>query len=123
MLRLFNIGGAADAGGTGDESPHGETLLLDALSDALVTSDASNRITYANLAAVELFDRGRDKLIGLDLLSLFGRESRDAIRFAQSAARDGLPQRYDAGLVGEEITVSICAAPLTHDGRNEGTIL
>src|SRR5438309_302645 len=122
MLRIFNIGGSPNA-----EAPltpqSDEAALLDSLSDAVLTTDATDHVTYANRAATELFGRDRDKIVGENLLNLFSRESRDTIRFAQSAARDGLPQRYDAGLASEEITVSISATPLARDPTSPGSVL
>jgi two-component system NtrC family sensor kinase len=123
MRRLFGLRALTDTGrnGEGALDPHVETTLLDGLSDGVLTTDASDRITYANRAAKELLG---DKLIGEELTSLFTRDSRDAVRFGQSAARDGLPQRYDADLAGsEEVKVSIGAAPFADEGGANGTIL
>src|SRR5690349_2787878 len=115
MLRLFKIGGdGAARSREGSLHPKAEeAALLDSLNDAVLTSDTSECITYANRAALDLFDCDRDELLGESLLNLFTRECRDIVRFAQSAARDGLAQRYDAQLVGgDERTVSISASPL-----------
>ena len=127
MLRLFKIGGVADPAKLGEGSlhPHAdEAPLLEALSDAVLASDLSERITYANRSARELFNREKEKLIGESLLNLFSRESRDIVRFAQSAARDGLPQRYDAQLAGrDEVTVSVSASAVGRAHMAQGTIL
>lgn len=120
MLRLFNLG----ASGNGALTPQSdEAALLDSLSDAVLATDASDSVTYANRAALELFRRERAKLLGEQLLNLFARDSRDAARFGQTAARDGLPQRYDAVLSGDERIVSVSAAPLASGNGSVGTIL
>ena len=125
MLRLFNLGAPSSAPG-GDAAPHApgnETTLLDSLSDAVMATDASDHITYANRAAVELFGRERRDLLGEQLLNLFARDSRDVVRFGQSAARDGLPQRYDADVASrDECKVSVSAAPFGANGST-GTVL
>jgi two-component system NtrC family sensor kinase len=129
ILRLFNLGTPPDAAGSGDGTVAPQTdeaALLDCVSDAVITSDSSDRITYANRAALELLGRSARRLLGEDLLNVFMRESRETVRFGQSAARDGLPQRYEAELAGgsgEERTVSVSAAPLTKGGALLGTIL
>jgi two-component system NtrC family sensor kinase len=125
MLRLFNLGTSAGArSNDGSLTPaREEGALLEALSDGVITCDASDRITYTNRAATELFSRTADALRGEQLLNLFARDSRDAVRFGQSAARDGLPQRYDADLAGDERKVSISAAPLDAANGAVGTIL
>src|SRR5689334_16044295 len=129
MLRLFSLGASTDAGRhtrpalTPDPD---EAALLDSLGDAVLTADSHDRVTYANRAALELFGRGRDAMLGEDVLNLFARESAETVRFGQSAARDGLPQRYDAVLAGrreDERKVSVSAAPLTRDEAVLGTVL
>src|SRR5437868_202706 len=98
MRRLFGVRAATDASGNGDGflNPRAEeAALLDCLSDGVLTTDASDRITYANRVARELLGGA---LLGDEILSLFARDSREAVRFGQRAARDGLPQRYDADL-------------------------
>ena len=93
MLRLFNLGASDARQGHGSLTPSvAEAALLDALSDGVITCDPADRVTYANPAAADLFTREATALIGEQLLNLFTRESRDAVRFGQSAARDGLPQ-------------------------------
>lgn len=128
MLRLFSLGAPNEAGRqdlpplTGDPD---EPTLLDSIGDAVLTADITDRVTYVNRAALELFGRGREALLGEDVLNLFVRESRETVRFGQSAARDGLPQRYDAVLAGteDERKVSISAAPLTRADAVLGTVL
>jgi PAS domain S-box-containing protein len=123
MLRLFHLGASDARQVDGPLSPStAEALLLDAMSDGVITCDASDRVTYANPAAVDLFARDAAALLGEHLLELFARESREAVRFGQTAARDGLPQRYDADLAVDECKVSVSAAPLGTAGQN-GTIL
>src|SRR4029079_1977421 len=56
-------------------------------------------------------------------LSLFARDSGDAVLFAQSAARDGLTQCYDAEVAGRDCKVSIGTAPLRDATGAVGTIL
>lgn len=126
MLRLFNLGAPAD--GRNGERPlnsgSDEAHLLDALSDGVLTTDATDRITFANRAAVELFGRDQRSLVGEQLLNLFTRDSRDAVRFGQVAARDGLPQRYDADVNGkEDRKVSVSAAPFGSAESPAGTVL
>lgn len=126
MLRLFNLGAPAD--GSNGERPlnsgSDEARLLDALSDGVLTTDATDRITFANRAAVELFDRDQSSLVGEQLLNLFTRDTRDAVRFGQVAARDGLPQRYDADVNGkEDRKVSVSAAPFDSAESPAGTVL
>ncbi|HJP87357.1 MAG TPA: PAS domain S-box protein [Gemmatimonadaceae bacterium] len=124
MLRLLKLGGA---GQTGDASPpilaEGDGNLLDFLSDGVLTTDAEDRITYANPAAADVFGRDRGSLVGEKLLSLFARDSSDVVVFGQSAARDGLTQGYDAQVAGRDCTVSIGAAPLIGAQGVVGTIL
>jgi two-component system NtrC family sensor kinase len=122
MLRLFKL--AASDGGNRERAPDPATdeLILDALSDAVIAADASDRITYVNRAAIELLGDGRE-LVGEQLLNLFTRDSRDAVKFAQSAARGGLPQRYDADVAGrDDCKVSVSAAPAQANGAT-GTVL
>ncbi len=122
MLRLFKPGTLADA-----QNPSGafeEGFLLDALGDGVLTTDVNDRITYANHSAAALFGRERPMLIGQQLLNLFARESGETIRFGQSAARDGLPQVYEAEVAGrDECSVSVGAAPLYSPDGSIGTIL
>ena len=125
MLRLFKSSAAADQ--NGDASPPLESdaaaALLDALSDGVLTTDAHDRVTYANRAAAQLFGRDRAALIGEQLLDLFSRDSGDAVRFGQSAARDGLPQSYEADVAGRECSVSVGAASLTGANGSAGSVL
>jgi two-component system NtrC family sensor kinase len=129
MLRLFNLGAPNDATRSPEPALNArsdESALLESIGDAVVTSDSADRITYANRAAMELLGGDRESLVGEDLLALFTRECRDAVRFGQSAARDGLPQRYEADVVAPsdgDRKVSISAAPLVRDSIVLGTIL
>jgi len=124
MLRLLKLGGG---GQNGDAPPpilaDGDANLLDFLSDGVLTTDADDRITYANPAAADIFGRDRGSLVGEKLLSLFARDSSDAVVFGQSAARDGLTQCFDALVAGRDCTVSIGAAPLNGPAGPVGTIL
>jgi two-component system NtrC family sensor kinase len=129
MRRLFSFGAAHRAS---DEARDGESaldpsteaaLLLEAMSDGVIACDAEDRIGYANGAAADLLAREAHSLLGEHLLNLFTRDSRDAVRFGQSAARDGLPQRYDADLAVDECKVSVSAAPLRGPRGENGTIL
>ena len=124
MLRLLKLGGS---GQNGDAPPpvlaDGDANLLDFLSDGVLTTDVDDRITYANPAAADIFGRDRTALAGEKLLSLFARDSSDAVVFGQSAARDGLTQCYDAQVAGRDCTVSIGAAPLNGAEGPVGTIL
>lgn len=125
MLRLLKQLGASDQ--NGDAPPpaqvDGDTNLLDFLSDGVLTTDNDDRITYANRAATELLGRDPDELVGQKLLSLFKRDSSDVVTFAQSAARDGLTQCYDAEVAGRDCKVSIGSAPLKVATGTIGTIL
>src|SRR3954469_4801580 len=126
MLHLFKPSSSPD-GEDGDRLPSGsyeEGFLLDALGDGVLTTDTNDRITYANHSAAALFGRERAMLIGQQLLNLFARESGDTIRFGQSAARDGLPQVYEAEVAGrDECSVSVGAAPLYSSDGSIGTVL
>lgn len=127
MLRLFNLATSADAR-NGDPPPLSdggeEAALLDSLSDGVLTTDAHDRVTYANSTAAELFGRDRASLIGVQLLNLFARESGDTVRFGQSAARDGLAQCYEVELAGRDgCTVSVGAARLEAANGSVGTVL
>ena len=124
MLRLLKLGGSAQ----NENAPppilaDGDANLLDFLSDGVLTTDTDDRITYANPAASDVFGRDRGSLVGEKLLSLFGRDSGDAVVFGQSAARDGLTQCFDALVAGRDCTVSIGAAPLNGPAGVVGTIL
>jgi two-component system NtrC family sensor kinase len=129
VLRLFNLGAPNDATRPPEPTLNArsdESALLESIGDAVVTSDSADRITYANRAAMELLGGDRESLVGEDLLALFTRECRDAVRFGQSAARDGLPQRYEADVAAPsdgDSKVSISAAPLVRDSIVLGTIL
>ncbi|MFL5483213.1 MAG: PAS domain S-box protein [Gemmatimonadaceae bacterium] len=124
MLRLLKLGGS---GQNGDTPPpilsDGDANLLDFLSDGVLTTDTDDRITYANPAAADIFGRDRAALAGEKLISLFARDSSEAVVFGQSAARDGLTQCYDAQVAGRDCTVSIGAAPLNGATGPIGTIL
>jgi two-component system NtrC family sensor kinase len=126
ILRLFNLGTPLEAR---EPNPRlhanaEQAAILDALSDGILTTDETDRITYANRAAAELFGRDRGALVGEQLINLFARDSRQTVQFGQSAARDGLPQRYDAELAGrDECKVSISAAPFGDGGGSPGTVL
>jgi two-component system, NtrC family, sensor kinase len=125
MLRLFNRATSADArNGDAPVQPDSEeAALLDSLSDGILTTDAHDRVTYANRAAAELFGRERGELIGEQLLKLFARDSGDTVRFGQSAARDGLPQCYEGQVAGRDECVSVGAAPLQEADGSIGTAL
>ncbi len=126
MLRLFNNAASADArNGDAPLVPgREEAALLDSLSDGILTTDAHDRITYANRAATELLGRDRPELLGEQLLNLFSRDSREAVRFGQSAVRDGLPQCYEAEVAGRDgCTVSVGAARLDGADGLVGTAL
>jgi len=124
MLRLLKLGGSAQ---NGDVQPpilaDGDANLLDFLSDGVLTTDAEDRITYANPSAADIFGRDRAALAGEKLISLFARDSSEAVVFGQSAARDGLTKCYDAQVAGRDCTVSIGAAPLNGPAGPIGTIL
>jgi two-component system NtrC family sensor kinase len=125
MLRLFKPGTSADAR-NGDASlppDNGdEAGSLDSLGDGVLTTDAHDRVTYANRAAAALFGRDRAELVGELLLNLFSRDSGDVVRFGQSAARDGRSQVYEAEVAGRECSVSVGAAALRAHG-SVGTVL
>jgi two-component system NtrC family sensor kinase len=126
VLRLFNFGASTEARNeNGSLNPNREeAALLDALSDGVLTTDELDRVSYANRAATDLFGRERNALVGEQLLNLFTRDSRDVVRFGQSAARGGLPQRYDADIAGmDECKVSVSAAPLGGANAAAGTVL
>ena len=125
MLRLLKQLGASDQNGEAPAPPQadGDANLLDFLSDGVLTTDIEDRISYANPAAAELLGRDSGALIGEKLLGLFTRDSGEAVRFAQSAARDGLTQCYDAEVAGHDCKVSIGAAPLKDATGTVGTIL
>jgi two-component system NtrC family sensor kinase len=129
MLRLFGLGNSSDVphnSGASLGPEHNEALLLDSLSDALITTDASDRITYANRAAGELCGCSPQQLVGEELLKVFARESQETVQFGQRAARDGLPQRYEAELryrSDDQRTVSISAAPIVNQTGALGAVL
>jgi PAS domain S-box-containing protein len=126
MLRLFKLSTHLDgeAGVAIPADGYAEGFLLDAIGDGVLTTDANDRVTYANHAAAGLFGRERATLIGQPLLNLFARESAETIRFGQSAARDGLPQCYDVEVAGrEDCSVSVGAAPLHAVDGSVGTVL
>jgi len=125
MLRLLKQLGASDQNGEAapPPQPDGDGNLLDFLGDGVLTTDIEDRVTYANPAAAELLGRDRRDLFGQKLLNLFARESGEAVVFAQSAARDGLTQVYDAEVAGRDCKVSIGAAPLRDGTGTAGTIL
>jgi two-component system NtrC family sensor kinase len=127
MLRLFKTSGsAADALGNAPLVPYSgdEASLLDSLGDGVITTDEHDRVTYANRAAAALFGRDSAGLIGEELLNLFAQDSGDAVRFGQSAARDGLLQCYEAEVAGrDECSVSVGAAPLKVENGSIGTVL
>ena len=60
MLRLFARAGEAPLNPQSDEA-----ALLDSLSDAVLTTDASNTVTYANRAAQQCFEYSWDEFIGM----------------------------------------------------------
>lgn len=126
MLRLFSLAPSVDTrNGEGSVKPESEEgALLDSLSDGILTTDAQDRVTYANRAAGELFQRDCAALVGEQLLTLFARDSSDTVRFGQSAARDGLPQCYEADVAGrDECRVSVGAAPFNGAKGSLGTVL
>jgi two-component system, NtrC family, sensor kinase len=126
MLRLFKLSTSVDgeAGVSIPADGYAEGFLLDAIGDGVLTTDANDRVTYANHAAAALFGRERATLIGQQLLNLFARESAETIRFGQSAARDGLPQCYDVEVAGrEDCSISVGAAPLHAVDGSVGTVL
>jgi two-component system NtrC family sensor kinase len=124
VLRLLKLGGSAQ---NGDAPPpaqiDAEGNLLDFLSDGVLTTDTDDRVTYANRVAADMLGRDAAALVGQKLLGLFARDSSDVVVFAQSAARDGLPQCYDAEVAGRDCKVSIGAAPLKDATGTIGTIL
>jgi two-component system NtrC family sensor kinase len=125
MLRLLKQLGASDQNGAAPPPAQadGDVNLLDFLSDGVLTTDNDDRITYANRAATELLGREPGELVGAKLLTLFKRDSSDVVVFAQSAARDGLTQCYDAEVAGRDCKVSIGSAPLKVATGTIGTIL
>src|SRR3954464_6368915 len=126
MLRLFKTGTSADAIGNAPLLPYsGEQGGLLASGGAGVpTTDEHDRGPYANRAAAALFGRDHAALIGEELINLFTADSADAVRFGQSAARDGLLQCYEGDVAGrDECSVSVGAAPLKGANGAIGTVL
>jgi PAS domain S-box-containing protein len=101
-------------------------LLLDALPEAVVTTDRSDRVTGWNRAAERLFGQSRSAMVGASAVELFGRHLRAGTETEVRAAiargdtwTGGAVTRGAAGPVRE---LRFTAAPLGGPDAHEGYV-
>ncbi len=104
------------------------TALTRAASDAIVSSDASGRITEWNPAAERAFGYGTDDVVGRSIDELFAPGSHDALFAQVEAAAQGAGGAAPAELVawrqsGEEFVVEAAVSAWRHNGRRFFTAL
>jgi PAS domain S-box-containing protein len=97
--------------------------VLEMASEAIIITDTSRRVAYANPAAHTLFMR--EDLIGAPTIELIPAEAHRRLVDAETAAMSGLVQRYELPVLradGEVRQVSISSAPLLETGQITGTV-
>lgn len=88
--------------------------IIETTTDAIVITDARRRIAFANRAAMTLFGRDSDRLLGTPVASLVPPDQLDEVARRETAAMNGEPQWYETWIVrsdGERRTVSVSSAP------------
>ena len=98
--------------------------VVETSTDAIVITDLSRRIAFANPAAIELFAR-EGELVGTPVDDLLAPGQQDAVRDRERMALAGRPQRYEAVIVrhdGDQRIVSISTAPLRDVGQVTGVV-
>ncbi|MGZ8379641.1 MAG: PAS domain S-box protein [Gemmatirosa sp.] len=98
--------------------------VVETTGDAIVISDRSGRITFANPAAIALFGRG-DALIGTDSTELVRPDDLDEVARRMSRGRSGESQRYEVTIVrpdGDERRLEVSTAPLREVGAVSGVV-
>ncbi|MHB1222898.1 MAG: hybrid sensor histidine kinase/response regulator [Gemmatimonadaceae bacterium] len=99
-------------------------MVVETARDAIVITDPSRHIAFANPAAEQLFGRSGG-VVGLAVGSLVPPEQRQAVADYQRAAMAGTAQSYETvviGARGEQRIVAISTAPLRQLGDITGTI-
>jgi PAS domain S-box-containing protein len=97
--------------------------LIEFLPDAVVVSDAAERIVFGNPAAARLFGAQRaDELIGRALLDVFVTDEHEAVRARTRAALEfgeaGAPARRTIRLPeGSRLHVDTAVTPMRYDGQ------
>lgn len=99
-------------------------MVVETARDAIVITDPSRHISFANPAAEQLF--GRDGgIVGMAVGSLVPPEEREAVADYQRAAMAGAAQSYETvviGAGGERRIVAVSTAPLRQLGDITGAI-
>ena len=98
--------------------------VVETSTDAIVITDLSRRIAFANPAATELFARDGE-LVGTPVDDLLAPGQQDAVRDRERMAIAGRPQRYEAVIVrpdGDQRIVSVSTAPLRDVGQVTGVV-
>jgi PAS domain S-box-containing protein len=97
--------------------------VLDTVSDAIVITDLTHRITFANPAAQGLFQQ--TSLEGESMLSLTASDWIESVKSSEQRARNGEGQTYEYELLragGERRMVRVTSAPLVELGHVTGTV-
>ncbi len=97
--------------------------VLDTVSDAIVITDLSHRITFANPAAQGLFQQ--TSLEGESMLGLTASDWIEYVKSSEQRARNGEGQQYEYELLradGERRMVRVTSAPLVELGQVTGTV-
>jgi PAS domain S-box-containing protein len=98
--------------------------VVETTGDAIVISDRSGRITFANPAAITLFGRG-DALLGTHSAELVRPADVDEVARRVADGRAGRSQRYEVTVVrpgGEERRLEVSTAPLREVGAVSGVV-
>jgi PAS domain S-box-containing protein len=98
--------------------------VVETTGDAIVISDRSGRITFANPAAIALFGRG-DALIGAHSSELVTTDDAEEVARRVAHGRAGLSQRYEVTIVrpdGEERRLEVSTAPMREVGAVSGVV-
>ena len=98
--------------------------VVETSTDAIVITDLTRRVSFANPAAIELFAREGD-VIGTLVDDLLAPGQRELVRDHSQMALAGRPQRYETLIVrpdGDQRIVSVSSAPLRDVGQVTGIV-
>lgn len=99
--------------------------VVETSRDAIVITNRSRRIEFANPAADDLFGYADGAIIGMPAADLLLPDVREEVARREESAFAGDPQRYETTIVradGDRRTVSVSTAPLREVGQITGVV-